>query len=247
MDFDDIEIKSPFESDFWTEWVDDRKLLIIPTIISMTLVLFILFIVTLPTELQRGIIYLSMIILASVIGIIDLIGDQIFNKKQAEGMYFQWVAFGKSVPQALVALGVGTGLGFLMTSNSYSILTPLSTATGFNIASLGSTTSAFIYICLLAPYVEEKFFRGVTLPTAANVFRQAGLNRYMAGWVGLAFQAVAFGFMHWVAYGASPQGIMAAIAFGVIAGVGNYITQSVLFGLGLHFINNLVAFNHMGG
>ena len=236
-----ISVQSPIQPDFWEEWKDDSSMLFLASAISMMLLMVLYMIVTMPSELQRAQIFTNMLLAAIAIMGLDIIGDVFFHKRF--NTIFQWVGFGGNFSQAGLAILFGTLIGFAAFPSVGAISTPLA-ATELVVNPIW----IFVYVVLLAPFVEETFFRGTVLPTFASIFRGLRINAWNAGVAACVIQATAFGYMHWVAYGADSNGIVAAMLMGTFCGVGNYIFRSTLFGISLHVVNNfVVAFMRPGG
>ena len=80
-------------------------------------------------------------------------------------------------------------------------------------------------IVVLAPFVEELFFRGAVQGYL--------LQKYNRPYIGIIISALIFGLMH-----ANPAQIPFAFILGVVFGWVYYITGSLLPGIFMHFINN---------
>ena len=232
-------LKQPLDSSFWDEWDDDNRFIAIAALMSIFIMLVLEFASTIPDELQRAQIYTNMLVVAVMIGAIDLIGDKIYPKL-SQKIYMQFISLGRSPQQALIALLVGGALGLMAFK---SILAAIG-APHYSAEIAGGTPAflQFAYSVVVAPFVEESFFRGALMPTLANLIGQIGIGKWGSGVLACSIQSVAFGYMHWIAYGASSEGIFAAILFGFIVGVGTYMFQSLSFALGLHAVNNYIVF-----
>ena len=87
----------------------------------------------------------------------------------------------------------------------------------------------FFSICILAPIVEELFFRGVV--------ERILLKLKTSPWVGIIASAMLFTMMHEFPY----QAISAFIG-GVIYGWVYYKTKSIYLTFSMHAVNNIIAF-----
>jgi membrane protease YdiL (CAAX protease family) len=85
--------------------------------------------------------------------------------------------------------------------------------------------------CFAAPVLEEFFFRGILLKGLLRNYRPA---------VAIAQSALLFGLMHM-----SPAQSIATALMGALLGWLYYRTGSVRLCIGLHMLNNLLAFNGM--
>ena len=86
--------------------------------------------------------------------------------------------------------------------------------------------------CFAAPVLEEFFFRGILLKGLLRNYRPA---------VAIGQSALLFGLMHM-----SPAQSIATTLMGALLGWLYYRTGSVRLCIGLHMLNNLLAFNSMG-
>ena len=89
----------------------------------------------------------------------------------------------------------------------------------------------FGFGCVAAPVLEELFFRGILLKGLLRNYRPA---------VAIGQSALLFGLMHM-----SPAQSIATALMGLILGWLYYRTRSVTLCIGLHMLNNLLAFNGM--
>ena len=87
----------------------------------------------------------------------------------------------------------------------------------------------FFYVCILAPIVEELFFRGVV--------ERILLKLKTSPWVGIIASAMLFTMIHEFPY----QAIGAFIG-GVIYGWVYYKTKSIYLTFSMHAVNNIIAF-----
>lgn len=87
----------------------------------------------------------------------------------------------------------------------------------------------FFYVCILAPIVEELFFRGVV--------ERILLKLKTSPWVGIIASAMLFSMTHEFPY----QAIGAFIG-GVIYGWVYYKTKSIYLTFSMHAVNNIIAF-----
>ena len=89
----------------------------------------------------------------------------------------------------------------------------------------------FGFGCIAAPVLEEVFFRGILLKGLLRNYRPA---------VAIGQSALLFGLMHM-----SPAQSIATALMGALSGWLYYRTGSVRLCIGLHMLNNLLAFNGM--
>ena len=101
----------------------------------------------------------------------------------------------------------------------------------------------FVYVVLLAPFVEALFFRGLLIPELALILRKfAGFDSVVSGLLGVLGSAAMFAWYHWYVFGGNSTNLTFTFIFGIIAGLGVYATRSIAFEFGFHGANNLMAF-----
>lgn len=239
MDFDDIEIRSPFESDFWKEWTDDRGTNKLVYFVGwvLTIVMLGLWVVT---SMPAALIYTLFGILA---GFANWIENA--NKQAALGAS---VALGSS-RQLWINVAIGLVIGLVATGGIFSLfsLKPLAASQGdisnivlfFQNAGINVNTSTvslglnLLFVVITAAFMEEVLFRGVLVPTFIFLSNSAIF--------GMLFANTLFGLFHLYAYGANPSQVIAAISFGIIVTVIDYACKSLAPGIMIHAVNNARA------
>jgi membrane protease YdiL (CAAX protease family) len=91
--------------------------------------------------------------------------------------------------------------------------------------------TAFLTMVVAAPMLEEVLFRGIML---------RGLLRSQQPWAAIGLSAALFGLIHF-----NPAQSLHAALFGVLLGWLYYRTQSLGVCIGVHALNNLLAFGGM--
>lgn len=217
---------------FFEEWNDSKKLFGLAGLISLSLMMFLFWIMVNVPELDKSAtIYLTMLIIATAIA-----GFDFFFEK---GKVFGFLFVGKNLKTLFLALIVGGVLAVLLSLGKFSILiAPLSAI------QVDSVLVSFIFVVLVAPWVEEKFFRMFFYPNIVLMLQNAFPKRQtlFAGLLAVIVTGVLFALFHFAVYGANLNLMFLAFVFSTIAIVGNRIFESAGFGVGLHYVNNFLAF-----
>lgn len=210
---------------FFTEWKDSKRMVYVHTLITMVLiVLFMGIYINIPEESQRANIYQIMLLWAGILAGIDAITEKHW--------IFAWAGWGDQ-KRAIPAFIFGAGIMFIaFSTKTLSIAAPL--------AVISITSLQFIYTVIAAPYIEEKFFRGVALFTSIQVFQGNGIP--YADIVGVIFNALVFATFHGFAFSWNMNGLIAAFTFSIFSCIGNQYFKSGAFSFGAHFCNNLLVF-----
>lgn len=146
-------------------------------------------------------------------------------------------AVGLGNPKALlISIGAGIGLGLILARQGLFLIDVQSVSWLADI-----DLRAFIFVVIVAPFVEEFFFRG-----GLSAFLIKNFGNYSYGSI-LAILTTSglFALFHYAVYGASIELLMGAFMIGLIANVGIYLTKSLGFGLALHYTINYIIFNAM--
>lgn len=216
---------------FWDEWTDGKKLEALSGFLNLTTILALAWVITnIPDEANRAIIFLVLILAATIFWTADSI--------KRRSIAFDSLDLGKTGNIALKALLTGAGLIFLLNISAQGFSIPSPTLTAIQI----TQPWALFYIVLIAPYVEERFFRGVVFPSLKGYLRELGAGFRVAPYISVLATSLIFAFFHYLAYGASGDAMTVAFIFSVVAILGNQVSQSIGFGLGMHFLNNLFAY-----
>lgn len=212
---------------FFAEWKEDNKKMI-ALAISEAIGLFLILewiVINVPGEAERATIFLWLLIAAALVAGLDTLVER--------NPFWTYVDYGRTWKAMIIALVVGVVVAFVLSGGlKFSLLQP------FAIAGTASTMT-FLYTVIAAPFVEEKFFRGFLNPTSGNLFKLFGLPSPLT--LGIIFSSIVFGVFHFIAYGGQPMLMFTAIAFGLIASVGNYYFKSRGFGVGLHVATNFIV------
>ena len=178
-------------------------------------------------------IYFYMAIVCAIVAVADNAGKRGIREPLLP--YIANVLSGKWAYFGLVPLVIGAMFGYFMVSQSQTI--------GLSFLQL-SGTNAFFFIVLIAPLVEEWFFRWAVFPTFREQF--TGLIPH-ASLVALLLANGAFGFFHFYVYGANMVAVYVAIFLGIIYTIGNYALKSGTFSIGAHMMNNYLLWAAAGG
>jgi membrane protease YdiL (CAAX protease family) len=101
----------------------------------------------------------------------------------------------------------------------------------------GSVAALAVLVCVLAPIAEEMLFRG---------FMFRALTQWGGPWVGAVLVGLLFGAIH--AFGGTPAILLVQLAvLGFIFSIVRWRTDSILPTIGLHAINNSLAFAGLEG
>ncbi len=214
--------------EFGKEWQDNKKITVIFSAMSFFGFISLLWIMTnVPEFSSEANIYALMIIFGSVIALIDFVSEK--------NILSGFVYFGKSINVALTAIIAGTVLGVLMQIGNFAVIqTPLA-------ITQSTTLGAFFFVVLIAPYVEEKFFRMAAYPTVVNLLNVI-TSREISTLISIALVSLVFALFHYLVFSASVELFIAAFAFSVIAIIGNRFFESTGFGVAMHYVNNFIAF-----
>lgn len=213
---------------FFSEWEDSRKYFSLFFLITIFFLVLLVWIKTnIPTIAYQADIFLGFTFVGIIFAAIDYI-------KKDNGL-FGFLFIGKNLTTTLIAFVVGCFIAALFFINQFAIIsTPMSAV------SISTTLSAFIFVVLVAPYVEELFFRMSLYPTIiASLEKNVG--KFNAGVIATLFVCVAFAFFHFAVFNAGFGLMISAFLFSLIAIIGNRVTESSYFGFGLHLTNNFLA------
>lgn len=210
---------------FFKEWKDTKRMIYLHSLITMTLILLFMGIyINIPEESQRANIYQIMLIWTGICAAIDA-----YTEKH---WIFAWAGWGDQ-KRAIPAFIAGVAIMFIaFSTKTLSIAAPL--------AVISITSLQFIYTVVAAPYIEEKFFRGMALFTSIQVFQ--GNRIPYADIVAVIFGASIFAIFHGFAFSWDMNGLIAAFVFGMFACIGNQYFKSGAFGFGAHLCNNALIF-----
>jgi membrane protease YdiL (CAAX protease family) len=222
---------------FFSEWFDDKDVFIATAWVSMILMVLLLWFQSNVPELKNTAdIYWNFLLIGIILGGIDFIAEK--------NILFSFLFTGKTIKTAIFALIGGLLTGFLLNSTSLVIATPLA-------INIPASLASFVFVVLIAPYAEEKFFRAAFYPTSVQIFKRI-LNVFfkvndkqaylVAGLFSIFLVSGAFAFFHLAAFGANPSLVFSAFLFSVIVIIGNRVSESFYFGVGTHLMNNFITF-----
>jgi uncharacterized protein len=108
---------------------------------------------------------------------------------------------------------------------------------GIHRNAVGSVTALAILVCVLAPIAEEMLFRG---------FMFQAMRQWGGPWVAAVLVGLLFGAIH--AFGGTPAILLLQLAvLGFLFSLVRWKTDSILPTIGLHAINNSLAFGSLEG
>ncbi len=226
-----------FIGKFFEEWEDDKRIFEVAKLTSCLFVLTILNWISVNASgfKAQADIYFQMVIVASVIGCLDFF----FEKTRLLGFVFA----GKNWQTALTAFGIGCVIAFIF-STTYSIL-PFNTLPSTGQLLFG-VSSAFFFVVIIAPWVEELFFRMTIFPSLRQFLINLKINMDIASIGAVILVSGLFAFYHFAVFNGNPSVMMTAFVFSVVAILLNYTCKSSMAGYGLHLVNNYFAFKALG-
>jgi membrane protease YdiL (CAAX protease family) len=217
-------------SGFFAPWKDEKEMIKFSSILAFFMVVGLLAIYVNfqdnPVEQTRVMVFMIMLVWAIMFGIIDW-----SSKKQTlMGGIGEYVQFG-SRHKLIISAVVGIAFTLFVTGSLFTA-TPnkdvLST-----IPFLSSSMLAFLYVVIIAPYAEEKFFASCVGPTSYKIF---------GGVLGLIITSAFFGFFHGFAYGWDYNLMLTAGIWRAMVLIGNQIFKSTGFSFAAHVANNYIAY-----
>jgi len=147
------------------------------------------------------------------------------------------VGFGTK-DKILFSIGLGFILGFFVIISKF---LPMSNVLFSNLVTKVSLSS-FVFVAILAPIVEEGFFRGFLMPT----FVQITKNMKFGVILSIIALSALFSFMHYTAYGMTTDQLWMPFVFSILAILIMYTTKSLAGPIVLHFLFNLSYFVGIG-
>ncbi len=216
---------------FFNEYADSKANLKIWAVI-LTLMFFALVGVysnfrTDPDIVFAAVIYIFMVTSCAIGAGIDNLKEH--NPFAANTLAGKWKYAG------LIPAVVGVIFGYFMVSQSQTIGLSFLQLTG---------VSAFGFIVLVAPVVEEWFFRWFMFPTIRQ--QLMGITPYFTT-IALLVVNGGFGLFHYYVYGAIINAIYVTAFLGIVYTVGNYAFKSGTFSIGAHMANNYLLWVAAGG
>ncbi len=218
-----------FLTDLNLEWRDDTWAHAFANVVLLILgAVALWFFVNSPAGLIKdmALVYMIMILFVSIVWVLDYVWE--------DNPIVESVTLG-SKERAIKGVVVGAIVALIfMTIASIMKPTALLQAT----ASIASFPIIF-FIVIVAGVIEEAFFRGHIIPTAARTLGSLGVP--FASVFGILIGNLAFGYFHLNAYGGDVNLMMVAVMFGIAATLGNIFFKSTAFGIGMHITNNFFA------
>ena len=216
------------KSSFFDEWEDEKDVQVFAGIFLVIAILITFWLMVNFVEVFRE---TSIFLIMGVFVILGGYIEDIADRNNLIDILGATVKFGTKY-RLIISSAIGAIVGFvLLLSNTFSLVNPASIVAG--------SLFSFVFIVILAPIWEEFFFRSTLLPTL--IHQLDGAKVKYAGLIGVIIISLAFGFFHFVVYGASIPLIIGAVIFSLIACFGNYGTKSIGFGLAMHLIVNYFA------
>jgi membrane protease YdiL (CAAX protease family) len=208
-------------SGFFAPWKEDKQAIWIASVVGFLMIVSLFGIYInfqgQPADQTQAMIFLLMMIFGIIVGGLDWA-----NKSQSHPV-FEFVQFG-SVHKLLFAGAAGIVLTLIWTGSLFTAVPPTLAVTG---------TLAFIYVVVIAPYCEEKFFASIVAPTGYKLF---------GGVLGLIVASAIFGSYHGFAYGWEYNKMVIAGIWRMLVLIGNQFFKSTSFSLFAHITNNYIAY-----
>ena len=218
---------------FFNEPREDKEMINFSSILVLVVLLLSLFLYVQFSNLgntQASLVtgtFMIMIIIYFVLHYVDTMQDRYKWKSSLVGI----IGFGTK-KNAFYGLVLGLVIGGALAISS---ALPMGNQL-FSSLALNVSLSSFMFIVVLAPIIEESFFRGFLMPTFSKI-----LNPLVA----IVFVSGAFALMHLVAYGLDFSTLWIPFVFSVLMILVAYSTKSLLPCVVIHFLVNLSIF--MGG
>lgn len=215
-------------------WREDKQAIWLSSVLGFAFVLTLVGIYinfqNNPFEQTRAMVFMIMLIWGIMFGIVDWSS----KRQNILGGAGNFQQFG-TIQKLMISGIAGIILTFLL---SGAIFTSSPTAvSGLDSSSaIGGISLAFVYIVLIAPYAEEKFFASAVAPTSYRLF---------GGYAGLIITSGFFGLYHGYAYGWDFNQMLVAGTWRMLVLIGNQLFQSTGFSYLAHITNNYLAFTHI--
>jgi membrane protease YdiL (CAAX protease family) len=148
--------------------------------------------------------------------------------------FFRFTGFGKQSNQQLIFLLIaGAVIGFLVTSAGKLFFTKILTGAI-------DPTLSFAFVIVLAPIVEEYFFRGALFPSIEAFITSKGKSTLVASSVSAIIISALFSIWHIVASNGDASALTSYFMFSMIMCALVKITSSIAPALGAHFALNII-------
>ena len=228
---------------FFDEWEDSKSLLTaIAFLFTGSMLIFLNWLSTNFIELKPfADIFFGMLVICSMIAGFDYFFER--NK------LFGFVYGGKNKTTLVKGFLVGALIALFLGITQFNVL-PIPFASSLPAESLVfGMPSMFIFVVIVAPYAEEKFFRMTIFPTVKlwfeNFAKEFGvsISSNVSGIGSLILTSSAFALYHVSVFGGAENLLFTAFLFSVIAIVLNYAMKTVFAGYGLHLVNNWIAYS----
>ena len=219
---------------FFETWREDKQAIWLSSVLGFA---FVLTLVGIYINFQnnnfeqtRAMVFMIMLIWGIMFGIVDWSS----KRQNILGGAGNFQQFG-TINKLLISGIAGIILIFLL--NGVLFTSSPKAVSGLDSSSaIGGISLAFVYIVLIAPYAEEKFFACAVAPTSYRLF---------GGIPGLLITSTFFGLYHGYAYSWDYNQMLVAGIWRLMVLVGNQIFQSTGFSTLAHITNNYLAFTHM--
>ncbi len=211
------------------EWRDAPELQRVLALLILFSLLTLLWIQTNRPDLQT---VTNVFLPLAIVSLIGFILDYISDKSILE---FVGLGTKESLTYAILSAGL---LILFISSFGFYIAVPQTSSTSVELAS-AKVQEDFVFVVIIAPIVEEVFFRMFLTPTLITILSSLRFRRI----VGAIAVSILFGLFHYRTYNASVHLMLVAFIFSMISIFGNYMFKSSAFSLTLHFLNNFLVFN----
>lgn len=148
--------------------------------------------------------------------------------------FFRFTGFGKQDNRMLVVLMVaGAVVGFLVTSAGKIFFTKILTGAI-------DPTLSFAFVIILAPFVEEYFFRGALFPSITAFITSKGKSTLFAEGIAAVVVSALFSIWHIVAANGDTSALTSYFIFSMIMCALLKVTGSIAPALGAHLTLNII-------
>ena len=214
---------------FFSEWKDTKKMTQFGSFITMMILLLVLWITANITEFASQGLFLTILLVSfMLVVIVDFVDEKIPILGASH--------FGLNFAHAGKAFIIGIILGTIVAGGLFVISPPFAIAGGAT-----APIVSFIFIVILAPYIEEVFFRSALFFTSQQN-SEAFFSKQNAMIFSFVLTCVMFGIFHFFVYGANIYYMFLAMIMSGVYLTGNAYFKNISFSIGMHMANNFIAF-----
>lgn len=158
--------------EFFDEWDDEPEAFKLQIQVSLLFLLLLLGVLTVlrenKTAYENATILLFLLVVTLVFALVEWFSEQ--KVGDLFGNIVNFVSVGETRSGFYFAILVGSGIGLFLSGTALVILTPLASL-GVAFTELNQRFFGFLFSVILAPFVEENFFRGLITPTFIGLGR----------------------------------------------------------------------------